>query len=982
VPTTKWIRGAVAIATAALLSAALGGIAQSDAQSQPRRQPPDIQGEHSALPDKDVRPGRAAPTQSQQNQLRASTAGDAAVSWNKLGTPATLTDRGGAPLATGLSADPEQAARAYLRSNAEVFGQTGAQAETWVNALETIAVNPIGKGAAVLLRQRFGGLPAGYDGQVSVGVVDGKVMHVTSTLARDTGAPAAAALSAAEAQSAAARDAGIDLAGAETRKASLVAVPTAQGARSAYQVTLIDGAEPTAVTSYVDARSGEVLIRENLVDHEHQPDTDNPRWAVFPATPRADYSSTDTRQEWCFAGAPGCEFVAGGDPATELPWDVDHISEQPFNTSLGNAARTFENRDNGNANSVGTRTNAPKADRNYTYPWTNQWFEERCNPAAFGSPQEADLEAAMANLFAGHNRMHDWSYRLGFTETAWNMQSDNGARGGIDGDPEQGNAQAGARGDPEQRDNANQITPPEGTAAITNMYVWQPIAGAFYAPCVDGDYDMTVIGHEYTHAISGRMIGGPDAGWNGTQAGAMNESTSDLFAMEILNEFGFRPPGDSPFVIGTYVTGDPVAGIRNYDMSKSPLNYSDLAYDLVGTQVHADGEIWSATQFDIREAFIDRYGRGNAALQRRCAEGEVPVTRCPGNRRWAQLAFDALLLMASGAVSYVDHRDALLAADTIRFGGANQDIMWREFARHGLGSGAFSPDQNAADPVPSFQLPTDRNAVVTFKPAGDASGAPARLYVGDYEGRVVPVADTDPATPLGATFRMVPGDYTFVAVGAGFGHKRLSADIRPGTRTLTASLSRNHAAAANGATAAGDGVNQAMLVDETEATNWASLTAPVADRQVTVDLAGDSPVTVRRVQVSAHLRPDIEDPADPGAQNRFSALRQFRVLACNAATGADCSDAESYSPVFTSPGNAFPSRVPRPRAPDLIMRSFTVPTTTATHLRLQVMSSQCTGNPLYAGEQDLDPRFTTDCATGSPAAGQVRAAEFQAFSTR
>jgi hypothetical protein len=61
------------------------------------------------------------------------------------------------------------------------------------------------------------------------------------------------------------------------------------------------------------------------------------------------------------------------------------------------------------------------------------------------------------------------------------------------------------------------------------------------------------------------------------------------------------------------------------------------------------------------------------------------------------------------------------------------------------------------------------------------------------------------------------------------------------------------------------------------------------------------------------------------------------------------------------------------------MRSFAIPATSATHLRLQVVSSQCTGNPAYAGEQDADPRSTTDCATGSPAAGQVRVAEFQAY---
>ena len=39
------------------------------------------------------------------------------------------------------------------------------------------------------------------------------------------------------------------------------------------------------------------------------------------------------------------------------------------------------------------------------------------------------------------------------------------------------------------------------------MYLWQPIAGTFYAPCVDGDFDMAVIGHEFGHLIENRMIG-------------------------------------------------------------------------------------------------------------------------------------------------------------------------------------------------------------------------------------------------------------------------------------------------------------------------------------------------------------------------------------------------------------------------------------------------------------------------------------------
>ncbi|TDB94420.1 M36 family metallopeptidase [Actinomadura sp. 7K534] len=962
VPRTRWTAATAAAVTGTLLTIGLATPAQAE-RSAPRPEPP---GEHVEPPDKDARGGALAPTARQKSAAR-----DVTVRWNRFGTPASVTGTGA--LADGLPGGPEKAARAYLAGNRDLFGLDAPA----VTALEKVAVNPIGDGAAVLLRQRFGDLPAGHDGLVAVGVRGDEVVSVTSSLSRDGGAPPSATLSEEDAVAAAARDAGITVSDGATRRVRLVAVPTADGVRSAYQVTLMDtsAAEPKAVTSHVDARSGAVLVRENLVDH----DSDDPRWSVFPATPPGDYSSRDTRRTWCYTPARGCSFVVGGDPSNGNAWDVDPATGESTHTSLGNAARSYDNRASDDPFTVGTRTNAPRPDRAYTYRWGNQWYKSKCDPATLDSPQEADLEAAISNLFVQHNRMHDWSYRLGFTESAWNMQADNGDRGGLGGDPEQGNAQAGARF-PSIRDNANQITFPDGIAPITNMYLWQPIAGAFYSPCVDGDFDMTVIGHEYSHAISGRMVAGPDAGWSGPQAGAMNESTSDLLAMEYLSEYGFRPPGRTPYVIGAYVTGEPRAGIRNYDMSRSPLNYGDIGYDLVGTQVHADGEIWTATQFDLREAFVRRYGDGSAALQRKCADGKVDAAECPGNRRWAQLSMDALLLMASGAVSYVDHRDALLAADTIRFGGKNHELMWKVFARHGLGEAASSAGPADADPVPSFASPMSRNAGVTLKPRGDAKDGAVRLYVGDYEARAVPVADTDPATPLGATFAIAPGRYSFVAVGAGFGHKKFTATIGAGQKSLPVTMHRNLAASANGATAAGDGQSQGALLDETEATNWQSVEAPVADRQVTVDLAGDRPVKVGRIQVSAMLRPTVaSDPEGANtAQNRFTALRAFKVLACDS-TRADCAADGSYRTVYTSPSDAFPADRPRPTAPDINLRSFDLRDVKATHLRLQVVSSQCTGAPAYAGEQDNDPRSATDCGTAARWAGLVRAAELQAF---
>jgi hypothetical protein len=86
-------------------------------------------------------------------------------------------------------------------------------------------------------------------------------------------------------------------------------------------------------------------------------------------------------------------------------------------------------------------------------------------------------------------------------------------------------------------------------------------------------------------------------------------------------------------------------------MSKSPLNYSDVDYDLVGQQVHADGEIWSGDELRRPPGDDRAVRRGHAGAAEACADGKVPVTACPGNRRWAQLVFDAFLLMANSAVS-------------------------------------------------------------------------------------------------------------------------------------------------------------------------------------------------------------------------------------------------------------------------------------------------------------------------------------------
>jgi len=1099
--------------------------------------------------DLDARSGAVAATLSQQNAARAL---GAQARWNSFGTPSSLRKEGGY-LATGVAgSDAVAVARAFLDANAALFrlpAGGAAQLELWNDALLAGS-----NGHAVVFRQKFGNLLAAEGGMVVVGVVGDKVAYASSSLTGDTALAAQPALTAAQAWTKAAANVGrnvsvVALGGAQQsadwtsfavdgfaqpQRARLVAVPTpANGVRPAWETLVVDveGGSATAFSSFVDAVTGEVLVRKDIVEQSHSPaevfsgtvpatdgacapdngpytvasgetvgavvvaveaalpandavinlvrdgvivasqdtatspealtydPTDSgtgtyhvrvcdfsdgagwvapatytgqivfsptgpgsatpypPKWKVFPANPLLggdaypwNLPSTDNREVWCWESTVGQPPVTLPDCQREVqnlasrsPWDFSVRTGTPTFTTMGNNARSAEAWTTPlTPGPVGFRP--VSATREYVYPWTNAWYQSKCF-TPFVPGQSHDIAAATTNLFAMHNRMHDWTYHLGLTERHWNAQDSNFGTGGTaENDPVIGNSQAGAAsgGFPSYlgRDNANMVTLPDGIPPITNMYLWQPLAGAFYSPCVDGDYDMAVIGHEYGHMVENRLIGkGGNRG--GHHAGAMGESSGDLMGMEVLNEYGFVPvSGENPFAVGAYATGNKQRGIRNYGMNASPLNFSDMGYDLTGPQVHADGEIWSGTNYDIRQALVAKYGAGDSQSQLDCAEGRVPAGSCPGNRRWVQLMFDAYLLMPV-APSMLDARDAYLAADQMRFGGANQAELWLAFAKRGFGTGATASNTAAdtdADPTPDFASARHSNATVTFT-AMDERGQPvsARVYVGKYEARVSPIADTNPATTgqnLDATAQFAPGTYEFVANAPGYGHVRITRIFGAGnTGTVSLPFRSNWASKAKGATASGDGVRFDDLIDDTESTNWERTGAlpNVQGSQVTVDLSGTGQ-TVRRVHVSAMLLP---------GQNRFTALRQFEIQTClEAAANANCTLPSGWTTRLTSPVDAFPGVSPRPAAPDLILRSFMLPApVAATHVRIVVRTNQCTGSDAFQGEQDNDPLNGTDCREGSPGSGatvdligdlpqvlaprdnEVRIAELQVFTT-
>ena len=871
------------------------------------------------------------------------------------------------------------------------------------------------------------------------------------------------------------------------------APPGGVPAGSDYAVQVCD--DPTPPAAQAPATYQATVVVNDVVPSP-DPQAFPPIWKVFPANPLPHTVAqdpwgnpdTDTRKVWCWAAiVPGCDEELENS-ASPYPWDVNTFTETPTFTTEGNNASSAEAWTDPLA--PGALAQKPvSASRAYSFPWTNAWFTSDCSQTQL-VPGGNDISASVANLFAMHNRMHDWSYHLGFTERSWNMQANNfgkpappapglpGVNGGQ-GDPVLGQSQAGGidGGWPDYlgRDNANMRTNPDGVSSITNMYLWQPLAAGFYAPCVDGDYDMGIIGHEYGHAIENRMIGkGANRGGQTTDSGATGESYGDLNGMEILNEHGYVPVADeNPYSIGSYATGNKQTAIRNYGMNfpytgafpapgvkplVNPLNYAAKGYDITGPQVHADGEIWSKVNFAIRQALVSKYDASfpasNTALQKRCANGLVASDLCPGNRRWAQIMYDAFLLMPTNP-SMLQQRDMYLVADLMRANDpsvswpSNQNELWLEFARHGFGAGAFGTNSLAGngdlDPKPSYESPNQSLATVRFTAAAkqDGSAPKARIYVGHYEARVSAVADTDPGTSMNPAdnlppcntappaagcggentldneARFVPGTYEFTAHASGFGHLYFRLTLAAGrTRTVKLSFPTNFASPARGAiVTSSQSTNAAVnLIDETEGTQWERVQAhdpvtgaqpDVQGSQATIKLGSNGIAKVNRVQVSALVGP---------GQNRFTALRAFRIFTCvagasllNPTCDGTLPPVGGVTPGFTeayaSPDDAFPSGPPRPTAPDLIMRSFAFPARNATDVQIRVETNQCTGNPQFQGDQDNDVTGTlpqghqTDCRFGAfpygagadvpavgavglgraPQRGNVRIAELQVF---
>ena len=191
----------------------------------------------------------------------------------------------------------------------------------------------------------------------------------------------------------------------------------------------------------------------------------------------------------------------------------------------------------------------------------------------------------------------------------------------------------------------------------------------------DGSLDNGIIAHEYGHGISNRLTGGPSsAGCLGNDE-QMGEGWSDFFTVALTVDEDDDPRDARG--IGAYVIREDIdgRGIRNFpystDLDVNPQTYEDII--LSGTAPHPLGEIWNAMLWDLYWALVGEYG----------FDPDIK-TGTGGNNICIQLVMEGMALQ-SCSPGFVHGRDAILAADSVLYDGANQCLIWEVFARRGLG---------------------------------------------------------------------------------------------------------------------------------------------------------------------------------------------------------------------------------------------------------------------------------------------------------
>ena len=277
---------------------------------------------------------------------------------------------------------------------------------------------------------------------------------------------------------------------------------------------------------------------------------------------------------------------------------------------------------------------------------------------------------------------------------------------------------------------------------------------------LDGDFDNGIIAHEYTHGISTRLTGGRSNSSCLSNDEEMGEGWSDFFTLITSVKEG--DTGKMKRGIGTYVLREETTGqgIRTFpfstDMAISPYTHRNI---IGGTSPHSVGQVWTAMLWDLYWAMSDEYG------------WEAGVFNgTGGNHQAIQLVMDGLKLQPCRP-GFVDGRDAILAADQINNGGANECLIWEVFARRGLGYSAEQRDErDRNDAIEAFDVPpacTNQLALTKTSTERINAGGDIEytITVGNYKAEKVTNLVLNDNLPEGLTYAQGSASMTVNAEG-------------------------------------------------------------------------------------------------------------------------------------------------------------------------------------------------------------------------
>ncbi|HWM12834.1 MAG TPA: M36 family metallopeptidase, partial [Solirubrobacteraceae bacterium] len=545
----------------------------------------------------------------------------------------------------------------------------------------------------------------------------------------------------------------------------------------------------------VDAADGAILYRQNLVRHASDAQ-------VFPSHPAAGAQVTLDLED---AG-----WIA---PTT--------------NVLSGPYARAYSDFDGDDA--VSPAEEITRTAGSFVFPFDDFPPAGGCTAQALCSWDPGDSNSWEVNrkqngvqAFYLVNRFHDHlagDLDIGFTDAtdgfsggdAVRVETDDGAENLPDGS---------------NRNNATMATPPDGSAPRMQLFLF---SGAGFRNVNGGD-SAAVVWHEYTHGLSNRLVtyGDGSGALSGPQSAAMGEGWSDWYALDLMAGSGLLT--DDPAVhgqlnIGHYVDATPrtlrtqgidcPAGVIGVPACpRGGFTLGDFGSVASGPEVHADGEIWAATLWDLRAAL------GRDLAQRLITDG---------------------MRMSPPEPSFLDMRNAILAAEA-GIPGNDRTAVWEVFRKRGMGYFAHAEDGSDTSPVEDFNAPPAPGAsagrttgTVTSADTGLPLSGVSVGFAGLSTDTVFSerlVART--ASNGGYALDAPSGVYGELAFEREGGYDRVAvpafAVAAGGSRVQDVALRRDWAASAGGAeiasrsddTGAPFGCGAAELIDQSRDTGWSA----------------------------------------------------------------------------------------------------------------------------------------------------------------